>query len=100
LDGKSSYTSRSAIDQDFLSALDMPLISQVIQWCNCPIWNGGSFLIGHIGWLECYHAIFGQTFVLGISAKTKTARRKNLIARLKSLYVFAHCFNFPGQLKP
>ncbi len=81
---------------DSLSFLNFSRFSKERQCCYCPINEGGRFLIGHIGRFTCQRIIFRQTYVLGIAPKTKIGSSKNLVTFLKSLHIFAYCFNFPG----
>src|SRR5450759_405438 len=90
----STYTARSAIDKNFLSALDISF-SKKRQCCKSSTRDGGGFLIGHIGRFYCHQpffrpTVFWQTSVLGISAKTKTGKCKDLVTFFKSLYIFAY----------
>ena len=86
---KSTYRSRSAINQNFLSAPDISF-SETMQCCHPPTGNGGGFLIGYIGRFYGQHPVFRQTFVLGISAKIhREGRCKNLVTSLESCHILA-----------
>src|SRR5713101_5388328 len=64
-----------------------PCHSEKMQRIEPPGWDGGGFLISHVGRFCFYHSVLGQTDVLSIRAKTKTGSRKDLVAFLTPSYL-------------
>src|SRR5687768_6248751 len=93
LDRKSTYTSPSTNDQDFLPRLDIRS-SDMLQRFEPSHRERSSFLIANIGRFQRYHPLFREAFVLRISTQTNSCMRKNLVTNRIPLYIVPHSFDF------
>src|SRR5664279_4832267 len=71
-----------------------------MQCCISPERDDCCLLPGYICRFYYNRPIFRQTHVLSISAKTHSSLAKNMVTFSKQFYIFANCFNFPGQFIP
>ena len=84
------------MNEHFLSGLNVGFLEEIEGGIGANRERGG-FLIAHTLRLCSDCRVFGQAFVLGVSAKVLLkSRSKNLVTDFEPLDIFADCFNFTG----
>lgn len=100
---KGADTSRCAIYQDLLSALEVSL-SKDIQGCHPSDRKRRSLFIGTIGRFDRQDTgppFFWQADIFGVRTHAQTCcRSENLVAGLEELHVRPHRFDFSGEFVP
>src|SRR6266498_2780441 len=92
--------SRSAVDQDLLSALDISFPKHT-QCCGCSNWKGGCFLICYVCWFDRHHPLFRKRFIFSVGAKFLCEGGcEYRITWLELFYIFADSFHFTGEFHP
>src|SRR5207244_2720560 len=88
-------TARRAVDQNFLSGLNVPFVAQTLQ-CREP---GNR---NRTGLFESYICRFQNNSAIGIDADifgdSTILRSENLVARFEVRYIFSNCFDDPGEV--
>src|SRR5687768_8389131 len=99
LHGKRTYTTGGTINENFLTCLDFAFITQSLQGSECRQRDSCRLLECQPGGLQ-RQCVFSTTDVFSKTAQSIQGQfAKYIITYLKLRYVFADCFNAPGQVR-
>src|SRR5439155_9216559 len=95
LDGESANATGRAVDQNFLSGLNVPFVAQTLQCRERSNRNRTGLLKGDVRRLQNRGAISGDADVIGHGS---SLRAENFVARFEVGYIFSNCFYGGGEV--